>query len=278
MTENQKCPIPSPARGLNQDSTQHSAQGHPQLLTVSVVPAPDRISIKAERILAFREQQLAPLDLLKEAVATFGDKISLACSFSMEDVALVHMLTKVTRAPKIFALDTGRLPEETYECAELLRRRYGLSIQWYLPDALQVQEMTAEKGLYSFRQSLEERKQCCFIRKVLPLRQALAPLDAWITGQRRQQSETRQDLLQVEVDHAHGSIIKLNPLFDWTFEQVRQYVDEHKIPYNRLYDRGYTSIGCSPCTRAISPGEHERAGRWWWESAEHKECGLHLAQ
>ena len=178
--------------------------------------------------------------------------------------------------PRVFAIDTGRVPEETYECAEAVGRRYGVEIEWHVPDQKQIEDLISRKGLFSFRQGIDERKECCFIRKVLPLENALQGLNAWITGQRREQSETRSEVSQIEIDLAHGSIVKLNPLAYWSLADVKHYVSVNNIPYNRLYDQGYTSIGCAPCTRAIREGEHERAGRWWWEDPEHKECGLHL--
>jgi phosphoadenosine phosphosulfate reductase len=214
-------------------------------------------------------------DLLRWALADFHPDVAVASSFSMEDVALVAMTAAIRPDARVFALDTGRLNEETYEAAEAVRLRLGIRIEWYVPDGAAVESLEREKGLYSFRESLEGRRECCRIRKVEPLRRALSGLRAWITGQRREQSVTRAALPVVEVDAAHGGILKLNPLADWTWKQVRDYVREQGLPYNRLHDAGYPSIGCAPCTRAVLPGEDSRAGRWWWERPEHKECGLH---
>ena len=213
--------------------------------------------------------------VLEKALELWHPRIALASSFSLEDAIITHLLMDIRKDAVVFALDTGRLSPETYECAEALRRRYGLRIEWYFPERSGVEELERAKGLFSFRDSIENRKECCGIRKVEPLRRALSGLDAWITGLRREQSVTRTDLQAVEVDAANGGIIKVNPLVDWTLEQLWAFVHQHRIPYNRLYDQGYTSIGCAPCTRAIQPGEDQRAGRWWWENPEHKECGLH---
>ena len=222
--------------------------------------------------------EVDPTDLqavLQFAVESFHPRLTLASSFGLEDVALIHALKQVHDAPHVFALDTGRLPEETYECADRIRQRYGINIRWYFPNTAAVQTLERAKGLYSFRESVENRRECCGIRKVEPLSRALKDKAAWITGQRREQSITRDTLEVLETDPAHGGIWKFNPLATWTLADVRAYVEEHNIPYNRLHDQGYPSIGCAPCTRAVAPGEDQRAGRWWWEAAEHKECGLH---
>ncbi|MBM4154636.1 MAG: phosphoadenylyl-sulfate reductase [Lentisphaerae bacterium] len=202
--------------------------------------------------------------------------IALASSFSMEDCILMDLLARRRKDARVFALDTGRLNPETYECAEAMGARCGLRVEWFFPQREPVEGLERGKGLFSFRESVENRRECCGIRKVEPLGRALAGLRAWITGLRRGQGVTRTDLRVVEPDAAHGGIAKISPLAGWTFDRVKAYVRDHKLPYNRLYDQGYTSIGCAPCTRALRPGEDERAGRWWWESPDHKECGLHL--
>jgi phosphoadenosine phosphosulfate reductase len=177
---------------------------------------------------------------------------------------------------RVFALDTGRLHPETYEVMEEVRRRYGVRIESYFPERESVEALVREKGLFSFRLSVAERKECCAIRKVEPLRRALQGRAAWVTGLRREQSVTRADVEVLEMDEAHGGIAKLNPLAAWSEAQVWEYARAHRVPTNVLHARGFPSIGCAPCTRAIAPGEDPRAGRWWWEAPEHKECGLHL--
>jgi phosphoadenosine phosphosulfate reductase len=216
-----------------------------------------------------------PQDLLLRAVEHFQNRIVLASSFSLEDVTIIDMVSEMSKTIRIIALDTGRLDDETYECAQRVIDKYGVHIEWFPPDAAMVKKLIDEKGLYSFRDSIEARKECCFIRKVLPLQTALQGVDAWVTGQRQEQSVTRANLPVIQDDIEHGHILKLNPLASWSLEDVKSYVEEHRVPYNRLYDQSYQSIGCAPCTRATKPGEHERAGRWWWESAEQKECGIH---
>jgi phosphoadenosine phosphosulfate reductase len=216
-----------------------------------------------------------PAEILRKGLACLDGAVSLACSFSIEDVVLIDLLQGIDPHVRVFAIDTGRLPEETLEIAETLRLRYGLEIDWYFPEHAAVEKLEREKGLFSFRESLENRRQCCQIRKVEPLRRALQNLSGWITGQRREHGVTRSELTVAEIDEVNGGIIKLNPLAHWTEEQVRTYIKERRLPINRLYHLGYASIGCAPCTRAIQPGDDPRSGRWWWESPEHKECGLH---
>jgi phosphoadenosine phosphosulfate reductase len=202
--------------------------------------------------------------------------LKLASSFGAEDVVLVDILSKLEPRVPIFTLDTGRLNEETYEVMEAVRRKYKVEIESYFPDASKVEALERAKGFYSFRESIENRKECCGIRKVEPLNRALKGVDAWITGLRREQAVTRTGVDKIEIDPIHPGIFKLNPLADWTYEDVLNYIKKNNVPYNQLHDVGYPSIGCAPCTRAIKPGEDIRAGRWWWENPEHKECGLHL--
>ncbi len=218
---------------------------------------------------------IPPEELLARALADFHPRIALASSFSREDIVLVAMMAGIRPDVRVFALDTGRLHEETLETAEAVRRKLGIEIEWHFPERADVELLEREKGLFSFRESLADRRECCRVRKVEPLSRALSGLRAWVTGLRREQGITRADLQQVEADDAHGGILKLNPLAEWTDGQVRAYLVERGLPSNPLSDRGYPSIGCAPCTRSIVPGEDPRAGRWWWESPEHKECGLH---
>lgn len=222
--------------------------------------------------------QIATADaasILRSGMRTAAGPVALACSFSVEDVVIIDLLQQIAPATRIFALDTGRLNEETYEVAEAVRERYGVAIDWYFPERAAVEQLEREQGLFSFRESLENRHECCRIRKVEPLGRALEGLAGWITGLRSEQSVTRSALAPLEIDEAHGGIIKINPLAAWSEAQVWDYAKQQRIPVNRLHSRGYPSIGCAPCTRAIQPGEHPRAGRWWWENPEHKECGLH---
>jgi phosphoadenosine phosphosulfate reductase len=213
--------------------------------------------------------------ILRDGLAAAGGSVKLASSFSVEDVVVIDLVHRLKLPIGIFALDTGRLNEETYMTAESVRERYGVRVDWYFPERGAVEALEREQGLYSFRESLEQRHACCRIRKIEPLGRALAGLAGWVTGLRREQSVTRSELAPLEVDAAHGGILKINPLVAWTDEQVWAYATEQRIPVNPLHQRGYPSIGCAPCTRAIEAGEHPRAGRWWWENPEHKECGLH---
>jgi phosphoadenosine phosphosulfate reductase len=214
-------------------------------------------------------------EILRAGMEAARGPVSLACSFSMEDVAIIHIAHGAGLKLGIFALDTGRLNEETYEVADVITDRYGIRIDWFFPRHEAVEELEREKGLFSFRESLENRHHCCHIRKVEPLGRALKGLAGWVTGMRREQSVTRGSLAPLEVDELNGGILKINPLLEWTEEQLAAYTEERQLPVNRLYRKGYRSIGCAPCTRAVAPGEHPRAGRWWWENPEHKECGLH---
>jgi phosphoadenosine phosphosulfate reductase len=216
-----------------------------------------------------------PQAVLKWALDEFGSAMTLACSFGAEDVILVDMLTKLHPAPRIFCLDTGRLHSETYEVMDVIRDRYGVTIETYFPQHDAVERMVRAKGVNLFYHSIENRKECCGVRKVEPLGRALKDVRAWITGLRSAQAVTRASTPMIELDAAHGGIAKLNPLINWTEDQVWDYMKTEGVPYNKLHDQGFPSIGCAPCTRAIKAGEDVRAGRWWWESPEHKECGLH---
>ena len=220
-------------------------------------------------------------DVVAWAVTRFGRKLAIASSFSIEDCVVIDLASKAARAAKaddvrVFALDTGRLPDETYMTAERVRMKYGVEIEWLFPQREPVEKLIQLKGLYSFRDSLENRHECCGIRKVEPLGRALAGLDAWVTGLRNEQSVTRAETPAIEIDDAHRGIVKLNPIVRWSMAEVRAYADEHRVPIHPLHDRGYPSIGCAPCTRAIKEGEQGRDGRWWWEENAPKECGIHI--
>jgi len=216
-------------------------------------------------------------ELISHISVQFGDRIALATSFSAEDQVLTNMLCQISKNAKIFTLDTGRLPRETYEVMQTTREKYGIQIDILFPDYKRVEEMVNRYGPNLFYESIELRKLCCQIRKIEPLKRKLSGLQAWICGLRAEQSVTRTALKRIEFDEAFG-IIKVSPLADWTTEQVWDYIRENKVPYNGLHDKGCPSIGCAPCTRAVKDGEDIRAGRWWWENPDHKECGLHLCK
>jgi thioredoxin-dependent adenylylsulfate APS reductase len=237
------------------------------------MPAPEVAESIQARAEAFEAKTAQ--EILAWALAEFQPRIALAASFGAEDVVVIDMLMKLNRGARVFTLDTGRLPYETYSLMEAIRERYGLAIEVYFPQAEAVEAMVREHGVNLFYQSIENRKRCCGVRKVEPLGRALHGLEAWITGLRREQAVTRTEVRKVEVDPDHGGIVKVNPLADWTWAEVWEYIRAHNVPYNALHDRGYPSIGCAPCTRAVAPGEDPRAGRWWWENPETKECGLH---
>ena len=227
------------------------------------------------RVMPQLSPDATPAEILRIGIAAAGGPVSLACSFSLEDVAIIDIAHDAGLSLGVFAIDTGRLNEETYEVADAVRERYRIPIDWYFPRREDVERLEREKGLFSFRESLDNRHECCHIRKVEPLSRALKGLAGWVTGLRREQGVTRTDLAPLERDEVNGGILKINPLLDWTEEQLLAYARERRLPTNRLYGQGFRSIGCAPCTRAVGPGEDARAGRWWWENPEHKECGLH---
>ncbi len=216
------------------------------------------------------------LEILSRAIDHFGSDICMATSFQLGGLVLLDMLHQVGKPVRVFSIDTGRLPEETYECAEAIRQKYGINVEWIFPHYAAVQTLETEKGLFSFKESIGNRSECCGIRKVEPLGRALDGYRAWITGRRSDQSGTRQNLNFMEPDPVHPGMVKVNPLLNWSQPELWHYVEKHGVPHNRLYDEGYLSIGCACCTRPCRDSEDERAGRWWWESSEHKECGLHL--
>jgi len=221
-----------------------------------------------------RLEEKSPQQVLEWALSEFHQKISLASSFGAEDMVLTDMLRKINPDARIFALETGRLHQETYDLMDKAREKYG-DFEIFYPDTVRLEEMTRSHGLNLFYKSMTLRKLCCEVRKVEPLKRALSDLDAWITGLRRDQASTRVAVQKVEVDALHNGIIKINPLADQTSEDVWKYIRNNNVPYNALHDSGYPSIGCEPCTRAVKPGEDPRAGRWWWEPREASECGLH---
>ena len=218
----------------------------------------------------------SPRAIIKAALAKYDN---IAISFSgAEDVVLIELAHKLTDNLQVFTLDTGRLHPETYEFIEKVRQHYGITIEVLFPESEAVQNLVNQKGLFSFYE--DGHSECCGIRKVAPLRKKLATVDAWITGQRRDQSPgTRNDVPVVQVDSAFSgadhTLVKFNPLANWSSKDVWDYIRMSEVPYNKLHEQGFISIGCQPCTRPVLPGQHEREGRWWWEEATHKECGLH---
>ncbi|MGE5383863.1 MAG: phosphoadenylyl-sulfate reductase [Omnitrophica WOR_2 bacterium] len=215
-----------------------------------------------------------PVQILDYMFNMFEGKVGFSTSLGLEDQVITHMLHSINKSAYIFTLDTGRLFSETYDLLDLTTKKYDLHINVFFPEAKQVQEMVSSKGINLFYDSVENRQLCCSIRKMEPLKQAFNGLDAWVCGLRRGQSPTRKDMKAIEWDSKNG-LIKVNPLIDWSETDVWDYIHENNVPYNRLHDKGYPSIGCQPCTRAIMEGEDIRAGRWWWENPENRECGLH---
>jgi len=218
-----------------------------------------------------------PEQVIRWGLDHFAPRVALSASFGApEGMAILHMMHAIApEQTRVFTIDTGRLPQETYNLMDRVRDKYRLEIEVYFPRAERVEAMVRAKGHNLFYETTENRKLCCAVRKVEPLNRALTGLDAWFSGLRRGQSVTREDVVAVEVDDAHGGRIKLNPLATWTREEVLEYVERHELPINALHASGYPSVGCGPCSRAVRRGEDERAGRWWWENPENRECGIH---
>ena len=216
----------------------------------------------------------SPEEVLKYFIDKCDQKVGFASSLGAEDQVLTDMICKINMNVNIFTLDTGRLFPETYNLIAKTSDHYEKKIKVYFPDHKKVEEMVEELGINHFYKSVENRERCCYLRKKEPLKRAFKGLEAWICGLRRDQSITRFNNKLVEWDEQHG-LFKINPLIDWTEGQVWDYIEKNSVPYNELHDKGFPSIGCQPCTRAIEPGEDVRAGRWWWEKPEKRECGLH---
>jgi phosphoadenosine phosphosulfate reductase len=229
----------------------------------------------AEQIQQLNENLKTPQEVLKWSLDNLHPKIALASSFGAEDVVVIDMLMKINLKARIFTLDTGRLNQETYDVMDEIRQKYNMNIEVMFPDQNETEQMVRVNGMNLFYHSIGNRKLCCGIRKVHPLNKMLSTLDGWITGLRADQTEVRLKANRIEFDEQHNGIIKINPIIEWTWEQTWDYIKKNDIPYNKLHDRGFPSIGCEPCTRAIKSGEPLRAGRWWWESDSQKECGLH---
>lgn len=214
-------------------------------------------------------------ELLQSFMAQYGARLALSSSLSIEDQTLTDMMLRIDPQANIFTLDTGRLFPETYELIDRTNEHYKVKLKVYCPQTEALQQFVATEGVNPFYESIEKRHACCEVRKLEPLRRAFRDLDVWVCGLRSAQSVTRIDMRLVEWDERHG-LLKINPLIRWTEQQVWDYIRENRVPYNRLHDKGFPSIGCEPCTRAVRRIDDVRAGRWWWESPEHRECGLHV--
>lgn len=234
-------------------------------------------SIQTLQQLATKLDSLSISEALQLLLETYPGKTTFSTSFSFEDQVIAHTILSHSLPISMFTLDTGRLFAETYSLWSSINERYHTHIKAYYPDQTAIETFVEANGPNAFYASVDNRKTCCHIRKVEPLKRALAGNAVWITGLRAEHSSARQDLRSVEWDAANN-VIKYHPILCWTTEEVREYIDRHNIPYNPLHDRGFVSIGCAPCTRAIKPGEDFRAGRWWWEDNSRKECGLHEKQ
>lgn len=233
-----------------------------------------KYSQKDIHILNQRFADSSPEEVLQHFMAKYGNRIALSSSLSIEDQTLTDMMLKSNPKARIFTLDTGRLFPETYQLIDKTNLHYGIKMEVFCPQTENLQHFVREQGINPFYESIEKRHACCEVRKLEPLRRAFQKLDAWVCGLRQAQSVTRSDMQLVEWDERHG-LLKINPLIHWSEEQVWDYIKGHHIPYNSLHDKGFPSIGCEPCTHAVKPGEDIRAGRWWWEAPEHRECGLH---
>jgi len=229
------------------------------------------------RAAAARFEKATAQELLEWALDRFHPRMAISAAGGADSMVLVDMAWRINPEVRVFTLDTGRLPPETYSLFEEVREGYGIDVEFEFPDREQVQQLVSLHGPNLMYRSVDLRLACCHVRKVEPLSRKLATLDAWVTGLRRDQWRTRKSIAKVELDRDHGGIVKLNPLADWTAEQVWDYIRANEVPYHELFDHGYTSIGCAPCTRPVEPGEPERAGRWWWEKDTAKECGIHCS-
>lgn len=241
---------------------------------------PQVLSPEALRVIETGELEPASAEeILTWAIKNFHPRLALSASFGgPEGMVLLHLMHQLEASTRVFVLDTGRLPQETHDLIDRVRDRYGKQIEVIFPDAADVEQMVRERGMNLFYESLENRKDCCHLRKVAPLRRYLVDLDAYVSGLRRDQNVTRNRTAKVEIDLANGPIVKINPIADWSHEAVWQYVRAHDVPVNRLHAKGYPSVGCAPCSRAVRPGADIRSGRWWWENDDTKECGLHVQE
>lgn len=219
------------------------------------------------------------VEILRWSIGNFSPNLVLSCSFgAREGMVLLDLMHDIDPQPRVFTLDTGRIPQETYDLMDRVRDRYDVEIEVVFPRAEDVEGMVRAQGLNLFYESVEKRQQCCRIRKVEPLRRYLSEVDAWVSGLRREQNVTRADVSKIVIDETHGGIVKINPLADWSEEQVLDYVRDNNIAVNRLHGEGYPSVGCAPCSRAVATDDDPRSGRWWWENADTRECGIHVGE
>jgi thioredoxin-dependent adenylylsulfate APS reductase len=232
-----------------------------------------------ERIRSGELETLSAEDVLRWALGRFHPRLALSASFGgPEGMVLLDLMHRIEPQSRVFVLDTGRLPQATYDLIDRVRDRYDKPVEIVFPEAEPVMRMVREHGANLFYESVEKRQLCCRLRKVEPLRRKLSELDAWVSGLRREQGVTRAETARVEIDRANGGLVKVNPLVDWSDEEVWSYVRQHDVPVNRLHKLGYPSVGCDPCSRAIKEGEDPRAGRWWWEQPDTRECGIHVGE
>jgi phosphoadenosine phosphosulfate reductase len=261
------------ARGTQQSDAEEDLQ----MAAPHAAPHAASVEDAAGDVRSGKLESLSARALLEWGMDRFAPHIALSASFgSPEGMVILHLMHDIDpKRTRVFTVDPGRLPQQTYDLMDRVRDRYGIPIEVYVPDSKRVEAMVRAQGMNLFYESVEKRQMCCGIRKVEPLERALAGLRAWIAGLRADQSVTRGGARSAEIDTVHGGIIKLNPLVRWTRAEVLDYVNEHHIPIHSLHAQGYPSVGCAPCSRAISAGEDERAGRWWWESPELRECGIH---
>lgn len=215
-----------------------------------------------------------PIEILEYFIKNSDENLALSSSFGAEDQVITDMMLSIDKNANIFTLDTGRLPYETYDVMDSTNLKYGIKVNVYFPNDNDIEDLYQTQGINGFYESIQNRKACCYVRKIAPLKRALKGLDIWVTGLRASQSVTREDMATFEWDEGN-QVIKFNPLINWNEDDVWEYIKTNHVPYNKLHDKGYPSIGCAPCSRAVKDGEDVRSGRWWWENPEHKECGLH---
>ena len=219
----------------------------------------------------------SPEEVLAWALDRFSPRIAISEGGGAEGMVIIDIASRIRDDVRVFTIDTGRLPQETYDLMAAVEDRYGIRVEMLFPERKHIEGLTKRHGPNLMYEAVDLRLLCCQVRKVVPLNRYLETLDGWITGLRREQWASRAEVRKIEIDHDHGGIAKVNPLADWTKDEVWDYIRSNDVPYHKLYDQGFTSIGCAPCTRAIEPGANDRSGRWWWEKDAPKECGIHCA-